>query len=130
MLTKNLRAVLLHELVLEDTIRQVYIILPATSQQITSLRNLCILPVSFILVVPILRSHRPGDIVIDAARMLSRVFVTVGCPSVRLSVCPIDRQQQQRLVGLLPSALQAEDSCGRRDAAGAGVQQQTRAASC
>jgi len=87
MLTKNLRAVLLHELVLEDTIRQVYIILPATSQQITSLRNLCILPVSFILVVPILRSHRPGDIVIDAARMLSRVFVTVGCPSVRPSVC-------------------------------------------
>ena len=129
MLTKNLLAVLLHELVLEDTIRQVYIIQPATSQQITSLRNLCIRPVSFILVVPILRSHRPGDIVIDAARMLSRVFVTVGCPSVRPSVCPIDRQQQQRLVGLLPSVLQAENSCGRR-AAGAGVQQQTRAASC
>jgi len=26
----------------------------------------------------------------------SMVYVTVGCPSVRLSVCPLDRQQQRR----------------------------------
>jgi len=31
----------------------------------------------------------------------SRVYVTVGRPSARLSVCPVDRQQQRRPVGLL-----------------------------
>ena len=44
--------------------------------------------------------------------MRSMVYVTVGCPSVRLFVCLIDRQQQQRPVGLLLRALRA-DSCGR-----------------
>jgi len=37
--------------------------------------------------------------------------------SGRVSVCPIDRQQQRRLAGLLLSALREEisiDSCGRR----------------
>ena len=46
-------------------------------------------------------------------------------------VCPVDRQQQRRPVGLPLSGLQMElsiDSCGRR-AAGAGAQQQMRAAS-
>jgi len=28
-------------------------------------------------------------------------YVTVGCPSVRPSVCPVDRQQQRRAAGLL-----------------------------
>jgi len=48
---------------------------------------------------------------------------------------PIDRQQQRRAAGLLPSALRAGDidrqlqvRCGHR-AAGAGAQQQLRAAS-
>ena len=40
--------------------------------------------------------------------MRSRVYVTVGCPSVRLSVCPsvfsIIRPQQRRATGLLLSA--------------------------
>ena len=50
---------------------------------------------------------------------------------VRPSVCPIDRQQQRRPVGLLLSALPHEisiDSCGR--AAGAGAQHRMRVASC
>ena len=34
-----------------------------------------------------------------------RVYVTVGCPFVRLSVCPVDRQQQRRAAGLLLSAV-------------------------
>jgi len=39
-----------------------------------------------------------------------KVYVTVGCPSICLSVCPINRQQQQqRLAGLLLSALQEGD---------------------
>ena len=54
--------------------------------------------------------------------MQSRVYVTVGRPSVRLSVRqyvrPIDRQQQRWLVGLLLSAvLQApvlSSKCGQR----------------
>ena len=33
-----------------------------------------------------------------------RVCITVGCPSVCLSVCPVDRQQQRREAGLLPSS--------------------------
>jgi len=37
------------------------------------------------------------------------IYVTVGCPSVRPSVCPVGRQQQQRPAGLLLSALHAED---------------------
>jgi len=35
--------------------------------------------------------------------MRSRVYVTVVCPSVCLSVCPIDREQQLRQAGLLLS---------------------------
>jgi len=34
-------------------------------------------------------------------------YVTVECPSVSLSVCPIDRQQQRRPAGLLLNALWA-----------------------
>ena len=56
-------------------------------------------------------------------------------PSVRLSVCPIDGQQQRRAAGLLLSSLRAGDinrhlraRSGCR-AAGAGAQQQMRAAS-
>ena len=37
--------------------------------------------------------------------MRCRVYVTVGLLSVRLSVCPFGRQQQQRPAGLLLSAL-------------------------
>jgi len=37
--------------------------------------------------------------------MRSRVYVTVGCPSV----CPIDRYQQRRPAGLLLSAVQTGD---------------------
>ena len=54
----------------------------------------------------------------------SRVYVTAECPSVRPSVCPIDRQQQQRPAGLLLSGLRAagavqqaqalSSECGRR----------------
>ena len=47
--------------------------------------------------------------------MRNRDYVTVGCPSVRLSVCPVDRQQR-RAAGLQLSI-------------GASVQQQIRAAS-
>ena len=63
--------------------------------------------------------------------MLNKVHITVGCPSVRPSVCPIDRHQQRLPAGLLLSAQRqgiSIDSCGRR-AAGAGAQQQMRAAS-
>jgi len=38
--------------------------------------------------------------------MLSKVYITVRCPSVRLSVCPVDPQQQRCAAGLLLSALQ------------------------
>jgi len=62
--------------------------------------------------------------------LIDREFST--CPSV----CPVDRQQQRRLAGLLLSALRAgdidrllRDQCGRR-AAGAGAQQQMQTASC
>jgi len=68
--------------------------------------------------------------------MRSRVYVTVGRPSVRLSVCPVDRQQLRRSAGLLLSATQAgyidrqlQTRCWRH-ASGAGTQQQMRAASC
>jgi len=37
--------------------------------------------------------------------MRSRVYVTVGCPSL----CPIDRQQQRRPASLLLSVMQAGD---------------------
>jgi len=40
-----------------------------------------------------------------AHSMCNRVYVTVGCPSVRLSVCPIYQQQQGRPAGLLLSAV-------------------------
>jgi len=43
-------------------------------------------------------------LVADAARLVLGLYVTVGCPSVRLSVCPVDRQQQLRAAGLLLSA--------------------------
>jgi len=56
--------------------------------------------------------------------MRSSVYETVERPSVRPSVCPVDRQLQQRpLAGLLLSALLTGDigraltprtSCGRR----------------
>ena len=60
--------------------------------------------------------------------MRRRVYVTVGCSSVRLSVCPVDRQQQQRAAGLL---LSAGAGCRYQSkSAGAGAQQQMRAASC
>jgi len=39
--------------------------------------------------------------------MRIRVRVTVRCPSVRLSVCPIIRPQQRRAAGLLLSAVHA-----------------------
>jgi len=38
--------------------------------------------------------------------MRSTVYETVERPSVRLSVCPVDRQQQRRAAGLLLSAPQ------------------------
>jgi len=44
--------------------------------------------------------------------------------SVRLSVCPIDRQQQRRAAGLLLSAPRTGST------AGDGTQQQMRAVSC
>jgi len=49
--------------------------------------------------------------------MRSRVYVTVGRPSVRLSVCPVDCQQQQRPAVLLLSA----DVCSRYQSTAAGV---------
>jgi len=62
--------------------------------------------------------------------MRSRVYVTVGRPSVRPSVRPIDRQQQRRPAGLL---LSAGGVCSRyRPIActlAAGAQQQMRLAS-
>jgi len=67
--------------------------------------------------------------------MQSRVYVTVGRPSVRPSVCPVDRQQKRRAAGLLLSAVQAGVSIDidiGRPAATApqhGVQQQMRAVS-
>ena len=61
--------------------------------------------------------------------MRSRVNVTVGCPSIRLSVCPVDRQQQQREAGLLRAGdIQAPRTCSYQSvdisAAGSGAQQQ------
>jgi len=37
------------------------------------------------------------------------VYETVKRPSFRPSVCPVERQQQQRAAGLLLSALRSED---------------------
>ena len=55
------------------------------------------------------------------ASMRSGVYVTVGRPSVRLSVCSIDCQRQLRPAGLLLSAGELQqisiDSCGRRRSA-------------
>ena len=63
--------------------------------------------------------------------MRSRVHLTVGCPSVRPSVCAVGRQQQRRAAGLLLSAMRApRTSCRSISAAGARAQQQMRAASC
>jgi len=39
--------------------------------------------------------------------MWSRVYVTIGYPSVRLSVLSIDNVDQRRVVGVLLSALSA-----------------------
>ena len=50
------------------------------------------------------RKHRELKLRIHAARMRSRVYVTVACPSVRLSVCLVDRQQLRRAAGLPLSA--------------------------
>jgi len=41
--------------------------------------------------------------------MRSRVYVTVGRPSVRPSFCPVDRQLQRQSTGLLLSTLLAGD---------------------
>ena len=41
--------------------------------------------------------------------MRSRVYETVERPSVRPSICPIDRLQQRRATGLLLSARRAGD---------------------
>ena len=41
--------------------------------------------------------------------MQSSVYVTVECPSERLSVCPVNRQQQRRAAGLLLSSPLAGD---------------------
>jgi len=49
--------------------------------------------------------------------MRSMVYVTVGCPSVRPSVCLIDRQQRGRAAGLLLSALRVRGVVGRGDGA-------------
>ena len=63
--------------------------------------------------------------------MRSRVYATVERPSVRPSVCHIDRQQQRRASGLLLGARRHEMSIDRhrRSAATApqnGAQQQTQ----
>jgi len=59
----------------------------------------------------------------------SRVFVTIGCPSVRLSVCPIIRRQQRRAAGLRAGDIdrqrcapgtQQHAAAARRSAANAG----------
>ena len=59
----------------------------------------------------------------------SRVFVTIGCPSVRLSVCPIIRPQQRRAAGLRAGDIdrqrcapgtQQHAAAARRSAANAG----------
>jgi len=62
--------------------------------------------------------------------MRRRVYVTVGRPSVRLSVTSIDSSNGGRLVCCWAPRGQkiSTDSCGRR-AAGAGAQQQMRVAS-
>jgi len=72
--------------------------------------------------------------------MRTMVYITAGCPSVRPSVCPIDRQQQRRVGGLLLIALRAGDfdrqlpaprtSCRSISAAVGRAQQQMRVASC
>jgi len=57
--------------------------------------------------------------VIHTARIVCG-YVTVGCPSVRLSVCPIYRPPQQRAAGLLlgaPPAGDSERTAARRTAA-------------
>ena len=54
------------------------------------------------------------------------------CPSVSPSVCPVDRQQQQRPTSLLLSSMRAWEisiDSGGRSAAGSGAQQQMRIAS-
>jgi len=62
--------------------------------------------------------------------MRRKTDVTVGTPSVYLSVCPIDRHQQRRPAGLLLSALLAGDIDRQlRRAAGSGAQKQMRVAS-
>jgi len=46
----------------------------------------------------------------------SRVYVTVGCPSICPFVCAVDRKQQQHAAGLLLSALRHKisiDGCWR-----------------
>jgi len=61
------------------------------------------------------------------------IYVTLGCPSVRpsvcLSVCAVIRPQQRRAAGLLLSAVQQQISIdgGECSAAATAPQQQTRA---
>ena len=49
-------------------------------------------------------SARSGNDYVLLAVCGKRRHKTVRCPSVCLSVCPVDRQQQRRLAGLLLSA--------------------------
>jgi len=61
--------------------------------------------------------------------MWRRVFETVARPSVRLSVCPIDRSQQRLAAGLLLSAWRTGDVdrlLHGAPAAGASAQRQRR----
>ena len=56
--------------------------------------------------------------------MRSGVYVTVGCPSVRPSVCPVDRQQQRRAASwsgrLQQMSIDSWQACSPRSAANAG----------
>ena len=47
------------------------------------------------------------EILTDTSRIACGVYETVDRPSVCPSVCPVDRQQQRRAVGLLLSAVRA-----------------------
>ena len=48
---------------------------------------------------------KPLDYYWHCTHMLSRVYVTVGCPSFHPSVCPINRSQKRGAAGLLLSAV-------------------------
>jgi len=61
--------------------------------------------------------HAAGNL-LDRHCPHSRVYVAVGCPSVRPSVCPINRPLQQRAAGLLLGAPRAGDIDRQRRAPG------------